>query len=233
MIFRECPDCKVGAFVRKDGVGEKCRACRARANKREKCVDILGLRSGKLLVIERSHKIKNHWHWKCICDCGVFVITSGNRIRSGKTKSCGCLTATQKGISATKIHARWRAMISRCHNPKSISYKNYGARGIIVCDAWRNSFEAFVNDMGQIPDGMTIDRIDGNGNYEPGNCKWSSQNDQSNNRRNNYLITAFGQTLTLTQWANKIGISWGVIRQRLERNGWSVEDALTIPVKKK
>lgn len=233
MIFRECPDCKVGAFVRKDGVGKKCRPCHAKTNKGRKYIDIIGIRSGKIVVIERAHKINKQYHWKCICDCGKYLVTSGNRIRSGKTKSCGCITATQNGISASKMHTRWRTMISRCHNPKSISYKNYGARGIKVCNEWINSFDCFVNDMGKIPEGMTIDRIDGNGNYEPGNCRWVSMKEQSNNRRNNYLIKAFGQTLTLTQWANKIGMNWGVLRQRIERNHWSIEDALTIPVKKK
>lgn len=226
LILRECAKCKFSTLVRKDGVGKLCRSCKAKENEGKRFEDITGLIYGRLKVIKISHKNKQYF-WECICDCGNKLITSGNRIRSGKTKSCGCIVASQNKLSNSILHRRWRAMINRCYNPNNINYNNYGGRGIKVCDAWINSFDRFKQDMGEMQEGMTIDRIDVNGNYEKSNCRWASIKEQNNNRRSNYMITAFGKTQTLQQWADEIGLKWSLIRQRIERDKWTYEKALT------
>jgi hypothetical protein len=123
----------------------------------------------------------------------------------------------------------WRAMIARCHNPGASDYVRYGGAGITVCDRWRESFQAFVDDVGERPDEMTLDRIDPAGHYEPGNVRWATSRQQGRNRRTNKLLTFQGRTLTEAEWAEETGISRAAIAYRL-RKGWSVEDALTTPI---
>ena len=120
----------------------------------------------------------------------------------------------------------WSDMKQRCYNPKTANYKNYGGRGISVCSRWLESFENFQHDMGLRPDGMTIDRIDVNGHYEPANCRWASKKDQQSNRRNNRLITHDGQTLTARQWSKHLGISEATISFRVLR-GYPTEMVLS------
>lgn len=122
-----------------------------------------------------------------------------------------------------------RLMINRCHNPKNPGYCNYGARGIAVCDRWRNSYEAFLGDMGHRPGtGFSIERINNDRGYEPGNCKWATRTEQNRNTRQNILLTAFGRTQCVTAWAEELGIPSGSIRDRL-KGGWTVEQALSTP----
>ena len=118
-------------------------------------------------------------------------------------------------------------MIKRCTNPKNASFKSHGNRGIRVCARWRDSFQNFLQDMGEKPPGTCLERIDNNGNYEPGNCKWATFKEQANNRRSNRLITFEGVTLTLAQWAQKINITPETLHERLKR--WPLEKALTQP----
>lgn len=123
-----------------------------------------------------------------------------------------------------------RLMINRCHNPKNPGFINYGARGIVVCDRWRNSYEAFLEDMGRRPGPLfSIERIDNDRGYEPGNCKWATRTEQNRNTRQNVLLTAFGKTQCVTAWAEELGISAQLIRNRLRRRGWTVKAALTTP----
>jgi len=129
------------------------------------------------------------------------------------------------GMRWTREYAAWCAMMTRCTNPNSANYFNYGGRGIKVCDSWK-SFENFYADMGDA-NGMTLDRIDVNGNYEPGNCKWSSMKEQGNNKRNNVRIEYCGFDMTAQQWADHTGIGESTIRRRLKL-GWSPEKILTI-----
>jgi phosphopantetheinyl transferase (holo-ACP synthase) len=125
----------------------------------------------------------------------------------------------------------WLGMIQRCTNEKHTSYKDYGGRGITICDRWLNSFTEFLNDMGPRPDGHSIERIDNNGNYEPQNCKWASQKEQATNRRDIVHLTINNETLTIEQWAERSGISADIIYTRI-KNNWSPERAISEPAKK-
>lgn len=233
LIYRECPGCKIGAFVRKDSAGKYCRSCRATQNKGKRFINMIGIRSGKLTSVKIANKKTKQFFWECICDCGNKIVVSGNNIRSGKTQSCGCILKTRNGESKSSSYRSWKAMIERCYNPNNNKYSLYGARGIKVCDSWLDSFNNFLDDMGARPLNCTLDRIDTNNNYEKDNCRWATQKQQAINRRNNYLITAFNETLPLICWAEKTGINWSTIRQRIKRNKWTPEQALSIPVKKK
>jgi hypothetical protein len=122
----------------------------------------------------------------------------------------------------------WEVMRQRCHDPKHPAYKDYGARGIAVCERW-NTFANFLADMGERPDGTTIDRKDGTKGYEPGNCRWATPSEQANNTRTNVAITCRGRTQNLKQWAKELGISHQVIRYRLAA-GWSLEDTFNTPL---
>ncbi len=177
--------------------------------------------------------------WLCKCNCGQTTIVRGNSLGNGNTKSCGCLSRekTRKrlekhGCSKTKIYDIWKAMIQRCVNPKAQAYKNYGGRGISVCKRWRK-FENFLEDMGKQLPGQQIDRIDNNKSYCKSNCRWSTRKQQQRNKRNNRLITFRGQTKCLIEWSEKLGIDYQVIRIRLRQLNWSIEKALTTPVKEK
>jgi hypothetical protein len=126
----------------------------------------------------------------------------------------------------TLTYTRWSAMKSRCYYKPHRNYRRYGGRGISVCERWRNSFEKFLADMGECPPGFSIERIDNDGNYEPGNCKWIPMKDQLDNTNQTRLLTAFGETMTFAKWARKVGIKRNTIEDRLRR-GWSVERALS------
>ena len=121
-------------------------------------------------------------------------------------------------------------MKQRCFNPNNTYYLNYGGRGIIVCDHWKNSFENFYADMGVCPSGHTLDRIDVNGNYEPGNCKWATQTEQARNRTNNHLITFNEKTQTISAWAKELGFADETLRSRITKYNWPIEKALTTPL---
>jgi len=126
----------------------------------------------------------------------------------------------------------WQAMIQRCHNPNNEYYHRYGARGVVVCEKWRQSYDAFLIDMGSRPSSKhSIDRIDGNGNYEPGNCRWATRQEQQNNLSTNVVIEFRGERMTAAQWADKLGMSRTALYARI-RCGWPIEEALTAPVDK-
>jgi len=152
--------------------------------------DLMSQRFGRLVAIgKEGRNERREIVWLCLCDCGGLVKVGSSRLRGGYTQSCGCLQKdtsrkenTTHGKSYTRIYSIWRTMLTRCNNSSHESYLNYGARGIQVCERWK-IFENFLADMGEPPDGLTLDRIDVNGNYEPGNCQWATWIEQNNNKR--------------------------------------------------
>lgn len=200
-----------------------------------KAIDITGQKFGRLTVVEKVGSKKGEGVlWRCKCDCGGEVEVTGKKLRNGNTKSCGCiakelLVARNKasgthGMTATPTWISWDSMKQRCLNVKHKSYAIYGGRGIKICDRWLESFEDFLADMGERPEGMTLDRIDVDGDYTPGNCRWATSETQSNNRTNNRLVEYRGVTQTLAKWARELGISRQALRYRLD-HGWSIREA--------
>lgn len=202
-------------------------------------IDLTGMRFGRLTVVSRSDNRGKQPCWKCVCDCGTEKIVQGNSLRSGAIQSCGCLHREvtgsinrTHGYTGTRLYMTWQNMRARCYRKSAKRYDDYGGRGITVCDEWRVSFEAFRDWALQsgYSDELTIDRIDVNGNYEPGNCRWISNNEQQFNRRNNRNITFNGKTQTISQWAKEYGLECKTLQGRLDKSGWSIEKALTTPV---
>ena len=194
--------------------------------------DITGRKFGKLTVL-KLQTLKNHrTYWLCQCKCGNTKVVRKDHLLSGVTQSCGCLEKVNlsklafkstHGHSAEPIYYVWNSMRQRCMNPKSTHYKNYGGRGIRVCDEWLTLFEPFYEwAMSHgYHEGLTIDRIDNDGNYEPCNCRWVTNKVQSNNRRNNHVI----EKKTVTQWAESNNMNPKLVGQRL-RHGCSLKQAL-------
>ena len=196
--------------------------------------DLVGQRFGRLVVLERSGTQCGSAMWLCKCDCGNMVVSNGHNLRRGVTKSCGCnkSEATRKivtthGQSKTRLYRTWTGMKQRCSNPNRKAYKDYGGRGIVVCEEWNNSFEAFYDwaiNSGY-SDNLTIDRIDNDGSYCPENCRWVSRTEQANNKSTNNYITVNGETHTKAEWTKITGVSRATIDGRLKR-GWTIEEAL-------
>jgi hypothetical protein len=158
-------------------------------------------------------------------------------LKTGITKSCGCLKKENRpglthGLSKKAgIYKSWLGLKERCLNTKNHAYSLYGGRGITVCERWMK-FENFLEDMGHPIKGQSIDRIDNNGNYEPNNCRWATQSEQNNNYRRNKLLTYDGKTKNMNQWSISKGWNPRTVQNRI-KNGWSIEKALTQPVKKR
>ena len=186
----------------------------------------IGKRYGKLTVMAYSHANEHHQRfWECICDCGNRHVTQQASLRNGFCLSCGCISL-EREYRPKYTYMAWSSMKSRCHNPKASNYHNYGARGIVVCDRWRNSFANFLADMGEKPKTCSMERIDNSGNYEPGNCRWATNKDQANNKRTNINLTFDGQTMTMKQWAEKLGINYRTLTSRI-RSGFEIRRAIT------
>lgn len=196
-----------------------------------KKIDLIGKRFGRLVVLsEAMGRQHNKICWECVCECGNTSTVLGESLRRGKTTSCGCFkieNQTTHGKHCHELYLTWYGMIQRCDNDTHISYDNYGGRGVTVCERWY-SFDNFISDMGERPMGFTLDRIDNDIGYSPSNCKWSNRIDQANNRRDNQIITYNGETLSHSQWSQRLFNDMYTVRQRLHL-GWSIEDTLTIP----
>lgn len=198
--------------------------------------DLIGKRFHRLTVIQRLPTKRRRAYWRCRCDCGAFTDVPTDALRSGNTKSCGCLKSertsqrnTTHGMSNTRVYRVWCHMLGRCQNLTDQDYADYGGRGIEVCDRWK-SFENFYADMGDPPPGRTLNRIDNEGHYDPDNCEWSTSTEQARNKRNNRIITWNGRTQTLPAWAEETGIPYHTLKARLFVLKWPVEEALTTPV---
>lgn len=191
--------------------------------------NLIGERFGRLTVISKNGKTKwGNVTWKCACDCGKTVIIPGGHLKSGHTKSCGCL-AYDMHVEQLETHGYttggkprtftiWRGMKARCLNPKSISYKNYGARGISICHEWR-SFKAFHEwaIANGYSDGLQLDRIDNEGNYCPSNCRWVTRTENARNTRATRLITLNGKTQCAAAWIKELGISKSTFYKALHK----------------
>lgn len=153
----------------------------------------------------------------CLCDCGNFGIISRMHLFDGHSRSCGCLSRllhTTHGKCGSRIYVCWSNMLKRCRNKDDPHFKDYGGRGIRVCERWQ-TFENFFSDMGEQPAGLTIERVNNDGNYEPSNCKWATQEEQSNNKRSVRLIAYKGQSMSIAQWARKLGTKRSALIARL------------------
>lgn len=201
--------------------------------------DLTGQKFGRLTVVRKTLDS----HWLCQCDCGVEKEVRSTLLRSGKTKSCGCYRIERGRAHGASIKLRhgqgrgrgtpeyncWGQMLHRCRNPNSRMFKNYGGRGITVCERW-HTFDNFFADMGPRPSPKhSIDRIDVNGNYEPGNVRWATSIEQNRNLRTNKRITINGEVKTLAEWLRFYGVSSVTYYRRL-REGMTEEAALTTPV---
>ena len=192
-----------------------------------------------MLEFSGSHRLndgKSYRYWLCVCECGALVRLLASALRSDHTQSCGCLQKerasianTRHGKTRTPEHRIWAKMRQRCHNPKSKDFKNYGGRGITICERW-SLFENFLADMGERPAGLMLERINNERGYSPENCKWATRIEQNSNTRQNRYWTFNGRTMTTSQWAQSMGIDDTIFHKRVYR-GWGIERILTQPVR--
>ena len=191
--------------------------------------DLTGMKYGKLTALKRAENRSNTTMWVCQCDCGNITTVAAHHLKNGHTKSCGCLFVPKSHVMTnTRLHRIWAAMKTICTNPNFFAYKNYGGRGIHICDEWMNSFETFYewSMRNGYADDLTIDRIDNNRGYEPSNCRWATRSEQSSNRRSVHEITYNGETHNIKEWAEITGINYHTLFSRITNPKWSVERAL-------
>lgn len=197
--------------------------------------DLTNIRFGKLVAIKPIKKpCDRKMYWECICDCGKNVIVLSSNLTRNNSKSCGCSRecigerTTKHGMTETRMFKIWTGVRKRCTNPKCKSYHNYGGRGITISPKWDN-FINFYNDMKEgYADDLSLDRIDHNGNYEPGNCRWATQKTQNRNRRNNHIVNCENESKTLAEWSEISGVNYTVIAYRI-KNGWDTKKAIYTP----
>lgn len=205
-----------------------------------KILDLTGQTFCRLTVLQRSsERLWGRITWDCVCSCGVQMRAITSSLRMGNTRSCGCLQKDAirehgrppitHGMSNTPTYRTWTCMMDRCYLETHKSYPRYGGAGIKVAIEW-HTFEGFYKDMGVRPPGKTLDRIDNDKGYEPGNCRWATRKEQANNCRSNKMITFCGKTRTVSEWADKVGLHQDTLGQRLKK-GWSVERALMTPLR--
>lgn len=197
-----------------------------------KKINMIGIKFNQLTVIKEVEKIRGRIAYDCLCDCGKTLKVTGNAIKSGGTRSCGCLKKQNNGMRThgmckTRVYSIWCGIINRCCNKSDKVYYRYGGRGITVCDEWRSSFITFFNDMGIPPKGLTIERINNNQGYSKENCKWATYKEQARNTRHCRPLTYEGKTMLVLDWAKYLGINESSLRCRIGRLGWSIERALS------
>lgn len=145
--------------------------------------DIAGQQFGQLTAVAPHHRTSRGWHWLVRCDCGTEKVYKLTKLTEGRIKTCGCSQKLKSKYRQKPGYSSWSGMIHRCYSPHNPGYKHYGGRGITVCKRWRESFLAFLADMGARPPGYSLDRINPDGNYEPNNCRWATFQQQTQNRR--------------------------------------------------
>lgn len=207
-------------------------------------IELAGSKIGRLTVLwevesARYPSGKPKRRYECECECGRRSVVLLSHLRSGHTQSCGCLATERRteaqlkhghargGLSPTYIS--WKNMLQRCYSVRHPHYKNYGGRGITICNRWRESFETFLADMGERPKGLTLERVNNDGNYEPGNCIWATYTKQSNNRRSLIRIKHKDRVYTsMSQCAKACGINYQQFRNYYIRRGFSVDMIMQI-----
>lgn len=194
-------------------------------------MDLTGKRFGRWLVLEEtSERRKGNVMWLCKCDCGTVRTVSASTLKTGKSVSCGCYNKeviTTHGKTHSRLYHTWTSMVRRCTDPNSPEADGYINRGIKVCDEWLNSFEAFrdwATENGY-QDGLSIDRINNNGNYEPSNCRWATAKEQSRNRRSNVILTYNGESHCMVEWAEILKVPRDRLANRYRR-GWPTKEIL-------
>jgi hypothetical protein len=223
-----------------------CGCYKKEVASKTKTVDLIGQKFGRLTVIERTGSDKNGVKWRCKCSCGNYIEVHGTGLRKHKSSSCGCYkkevnskfchdTFTKHGETNTPLYGVWQSLKQRCLNPKNKAYKNYGSRKITVFPEWKNDFLSFKKwaEQNGYQSGLTIERIDNNGNYEPSNCTWIPLKEQATNRRSSHFVTFKGETHTITEWSEIIGINRRTLSGRINTLHWSIEKALTTPPSKR
>ena len=208
-----------------------------------KVKDLTGMKFGRLTVLKIDEgRSGRKTFWICQCDCGNIKSVRSDSLQSGRIKSCGCLKrktdaenlakAHKHKMSKTPLYNVWQNMKSRCYNENDTRFADWGGRGICVCDEWRHDFMAFYDwaVTHGYSDGLTIDRIDNDGNYCPENCRWATMKEQENNRSNSRLFTMNGKTQTLALWCDEYGQSYKTIYKRIFVLGWDFEKAITSPI---
>lgn len=203
--------------------------------------DLVGQKFSLLTVSSLAYSRNGRLYWNCTCECGENTIVCTRNLRTFRIKSCGCLEHIAKykkhNLSRTRIYTILKGMKGRCYNPNNKDYKNYGGRGIRICDSWldkengvKNFYNWAINNG--YSENLSIDRIDVNGNYCPENCRWLSIKGQSNNRRGNFYIEYKDKRLTAKQWSEITGINSATLIQRIKL-GWNIEDVFNIPTDSK
>ena len=214
-----------------------------------KKINLLNQKFGRLTVISQEKTNFGKTMWKCKCECGNFTIVTSTNLTCERIKSCGCIRKEQiiqrnttHNERHTHLYEIWKSLKQRCYNPKNHGYHNYGGRGIVVCEEWRNNFQAFSqwaysngysleNHNKDEKSKLTIDRIDVNGNYEPSNCRWVTRKIQANNLRHTKFFTINGETHSLVEWCELLDLDYKNIYSRIYK-GWSIEKALETPTPK-
>ena len=207
--------------------------------------DISGIKFNRLTAIKYEYTRNKKVYWLCKCECGKEKVVAYTSLKRGNTKSCGCLKHERAvsfysqlnrkhGMKDTKIYKQWLGMKARCYSKYTSGYKNYGGRGIQVCEEWKSSFLNFYNWAinNGYSNGLTIERVNLNGNYEPRNCKWITNEEQQNNKRNNKYLEFNGEKHTYSEWSRLLNIPKGTIIDRVRRN-FTVEQILNTEYRRK
>ena len=194
-------------------------------------MEMLGSTFGRLTIIDKASNRRGYW--LCQCQCGNQSVVETSHLKSGKTRSCGCLRVektiernTRHSMSKSKTYSIWASMIARCYYPGSTSFKRYGAVGVTVCDRWKTSFECFLADMGEAPTGMSIERIDGAKVYSPETCTWATPKEQALSRKTTRWYTHDGKTMCLKDWAAHIGMPYLKLYKRVTYLKWPFDKAI-------
>jgi hypothetical protein len=205
---------------------------------------VTGLVFGRLTILDEGGDCPRYVN--CMCSCGSKKLIRLNHITHGKISSCGCIRAELSaeraahmresldfhGLSGSKAYGVWCAMKQRCLNKNNRAFKDYGGRGITICKEWLNSFESFFSDMGEPTNNLTLDRIDNSKGYSKNNCEWRTRKQQQRNRRTNRLLKYKGETKTVVEWAEAIGMKQKTFANRI-CSGWTIEQAIEVPLLKR